>query len=139
MDKQQLIVSYAREDLDYVLPLVNAVENELERRLLPIDLLMDRSHLQLGQDWGSVISEAARASIGFPSVSHRPISSKWHLRESYLAQNLPDRLIIPICLDKNSDLPAVFAERQTLILPPSHSSRNGRGRMEYSILYSNST
>ena len=97
MDKQYLFVSYAREDLDRVRPLVDAVRSELEFRALPVDLWMDISNLQPGQQWDVAIAEALGSSIGFLFfVSPRSMRSEWVRRELEIAAASSDRLIIPV-------------------------------------------
>ena len=111
-----LFVSYARPDVDNVLPLVEAIHKELRLRHLPVELWMDRSHLQPGENWNAVIAQALQISIGFLFfVSEASITSHWVRYWLDLAANTPDRLILPIWLDKIPDLPMVLARRQAII------------------------
>src|SRR5947209_3087622 len=115
MNKHYLFVSYAREDLDRVRPLVDAVRRELDFRALPVELWMDMSHLRPGEQWDVAIAEALRASIGFIFfVSPRSMHSDWVRHELEIAAAAPDRLIIPVILHEPLDLPPALAVRQWL-------------------------
>jgi hypothetical protein len=81
-DKRFLFVSYAKEDLDRVRPLVDAVRQELAFRVLPIELWIDISDLRPGEQWNIAIGEALEASVGFLFfVSPRSLRSDWVRRE----------------------------------------------------------
>jgi predicted nucleotide-binding protein len=115
MDKYYLFVSYAREDIDRVRPLVDAVREELKFRALPVDLWMDMSNLRPGEQWDAAITEALESSIGFLFfVSPRSMRSDWVKHELEIAAAAPDRLIIPVILRETLDLPPALAVRQWL-------------------------
>jgi hypothetical protein len=77
-NKRYLFVSYAREDLEHVRPLVDAVKEELAFRVLPVDVWMDVSALRPGEQWDVAISEALKASVGFLFfLSPRSLRSNW--------------------------------------------------------------
>jgi len=109
-DKRYLFVSYAREDVDRVRPLVDAVRKELEFRALPVELWMDLSNLRPGEQWNVAITEALEASIGFLFfVSPRSLRSDWVRGEVEIAAAGSGRLIIPVMLHEPLDLPASLA------------------------------
>lgn len=103
MGKQQnLFVSYARADQERVVPLVDAVRKELEFRALPIQVWMDLSDLQPGENWNSAISDALESSVGFLFfVSPRSLQSDFIRHELQVATTTPDRLLIPVILHRD--------------------------------------
>jgi hypothetical protein len=103
MPKQQyLFVSYARLDADRVLPLVEAVQKELEFRALPIRVWLDLSELQPGENWNSAISEALESSIGvLLFVSQASLGSEWMCRDLQVATTTRNRLLIPVFLQRH--------------------------------------
>lgn len=123
-DSRYLFVSYAREDLDRVRPLVDAVKREFEIRALPVELWMDILNLKPGELWNVRISEALQQSIGFLFfVSPQSMHSGWVRNELELAAGKTGRLIIPIILQLDPDLPLppMLAERQWIDLRSSLS------------------
>lgn len=113
--KRYLFVSYAREDVERVRPLVEAVRQEFEFRALPVELWMDVSNLRPGEQWNVAIGEALEASIGFLFfVSPRSLHSDWVRRELEIAAAATGRLIIPVVLHEPLDLPPSLAQWQWL-------------------------
>jgi predicted nucleotide-binding protein len=112
-NNQYLFVSYAREDLDRVRPLVDAVRKQLELRALPVSVWMDVSNLRPGEQWDTAISEALKASIGFLFfLSPRSLLSQWVRREVEIASTASSRLIIPVVLYEPLDVPPTLARYQ---------------------------
>jgi predicted nucleotide-binding protein len=110
-----LFVSYARDDLERVRPLVDAVREELAFRALPVSVWMDIADLKPGEQWNAAISEALKAAVGFLFfLSPRSLNSDWVRREVEMAATASDRLIIPIILHEPLDLPPTLATRQWL-------------------------
>jgi predicted nucleotide-binding protein len=115
VDKRFLFVSYAREDVDRVHPLVDAITEELAFRGLPVELLMDTANLKPGEQWNVAITEALEASIGFVFfVSPRSLRSNWVRRELEIAAAGSGRLIIPVILHEPLDVPPSLAKWQWL-------------------------
>jgi predicted nucleotide-binding protein len=115
--QRYLFVSYAREDLDRIESLIDALKSELEFRALPIEIWRDISNLRPGEQWNETIMRALESSVGFLFlVSPRSLKSDWVRRELEIAASKLDRLIIPVILHKNLDLPRVLAERQYINL-----------------------
>jgi predicted nucleotide-binding protein len=113
--KRHLFVSYAREDVQRVKPLVDAVREELALRALPVDIWMDISELSPGQQWAIAISEALNASVGFLFfLSPLSLRSDWVRREVEVAARASGRLIIPVILDEPLNVPFLLAEWQWL-------------------------
>ena len=97
--KRYLFVSYAREDVERVRPLVDAVRNELASRALPVDVWMDIWNLRPGEHWNAAISEALKASIGFLFfLSESSLHSDWVRRQVDMAATAQGRLILPVIL-----------------------------------------
>ena len=117
-DSQYLFVSYARADLDRVLPLVDAVREELSFRALPVELWMDQANLSAGEQWDIQIQNALSSSIGIlVFLSPRSLQSDWVLREISAAATSTRRLILPVFLYwPLPDLPAAVAMRQGIKL-----------------------
>jgi predicted nucleotide-binding protein len=114
-NNRYLFVSYAREDIDRVRPLVEAVRKELAFRALPIDVWMDVTDLNPGQQWNIAIAEALKASVGFLFfLSPRSLRSDWVRREVEIAATTSDRLIIPVVLHEPLDVPPTLAHWQWL-------------------------
>jgi predicted nucleotide-binding protein len=114
---QYLFVSYHHGDQDRVLPVVNAVRKELEFRAVPIEVWMDVSNLQPGESWDSAISDALESSVGFLFfVSPRSLQSEWIRRELQIATTTADRLLIPVILHRQLDMPPELATWQYLDL-----------------------
>ncbi len=110
-DNRYLFVSYAREDLDRVLPLVDAIKSELAFRALPVDLWMDVSNLRPGEQWNDTIAEALESSIGFLFfLSPRSLRSEWVRRELEIAAARSDPLIFPVLLHKPLDVPTAISQ-----------------------------
>ncbi|MDH4338623.1 MAG: nucleotide-binding protein [Candidatus Krumholzibacteria bacterium] len=107
MEKQHyLFVSYARADLDRVVPVVDAVRKELEFRTVPIEVWMDVSNLQPGESWTSAISDALESSVGvLIFLSPQSVQSDLLHREISLASATKDRLLIPIILHQDLQMP----------------------------------
>ena len=63
--EKYLFVSYAREDIDRVRPICEAVRLQLAFRALPVELWVDVSNLKPGEQWNISIEKALRSSIGF--------------------------------------------------------------------------
>src|SRR5262249_49570821 len=104
--KQHLFVSYSREDVARVQPLVDAVREELALRALPVDIWMDVSNLRPGEQWNAAISEALNDSIGFLFfLSPRSLRSDWVRHEVEIAAADSNRLIIPVILHEPLDVP----------------------------------
>src|SRR2546423_1605680 len=119
---QYLFVSYAREDLPRVLPLVEAVRQEFEFRGLRLDVWMDISNLVPGEQWNFAISQALEASVGFLFfLSPRSIRSDWVRREIEVAATASNRLIIPVLLHEPLDVPIPLASFQWLNLVGAQS------------------
>lgn len=111
-EKSYIFVSYAKEDLERVRPIIKEVTNELERRAIPVELWMDMSRLQPGEHWQSAIEEALQSSIGFLFfISPGSLESDWVRRELSIASSSPSGLIIPVLLDKTLNLPGALAHR----------------------------
>jgi predicted nucleotide-binding protein len=120
-NKRHLFVSYAREDRDRVLPLVDAVRRELEFRAVPVDVWMDMSHLRPSEQWDAAIVEALESSIGFLFfISVWSLSSPWVHHELETASATPGRLIIPVFLydSEPHDLPWELAIWQGISFVP---------------------
>lgn len=110
-----LFVSYARDDLERVRPLVDAVREELAFRSLPVLVWMDIADLKPGEQWNTAISEALQAAIGFLFfLSPRSLNSDWVRREVEIAAAASDRLIIPVILHEPLNVPPALATRQWL-------------------------
>jgi hypothetical protein len=104
--RQYLFVSYVREDINRVRPLVNTIERERRFRALPVDVWMDINDLRPGALWDSAITEALGSSIGFVFfISTRSLQSQWVLRELEVAARSSDRLIIPILFAPRAGTP----------------------------------
>jgi predicted nucleotide-binding protein len=116
-DKRYLFVSYAREDIDRVRPLVDALREELTFRGLPVEPWMDVTELGPGMQWEVAIAEALDSSIGFLFfLSPRSLRSNWVQHELEVAALASGRLIFPILLDEPLDVPPSLAEWQWLNL-----------------------
>jgi predicted nucleotide-binding protein len=114
-NNRYLFVSYAREDIERVRPLVEAVRTELASRALPVDVWMDVTDLNPGQQWDIAISEALQASVGFLFfLSPGSLRSEWVRREMTIAATTGDRLIIPVVLHEPLNVPPTLAEWQWL-------------------------
>jgi TIR domain/Predicted nucleotide-binding protein containing TIR-like domain len=114
-NNRYLFVSYAREDLERVRPLVDAVREELAFRALPVDVWMDISNLRPGEEWNAAIAEALEASIGFLFfLSPRSLRSAWVRREVQIAATASGRLIIPVMLHEPLDVPPILSQWQWL-------------------------
>ena len=114
---QYLFVAYHRGDQDRVLPVVDAVRKELEFRAVPIKVWMDVSNLIPGENWDSAISDALKSSVGFLFfVSPQSLQSKWIRRELQIATTTTDRLLIPVILHRQLDMPPELERWQSLDL-----------------------
>lgn len=103
MKEQYLFISYARPDLDRVLPVVDAVRRLLEVRAVPIKLWMDVSNIQPGESWDSAFTDALNSTIGFLFfVSPRALQSELIRQELEIATTSTDKLKIPIILDSSA-------------------------------------
>jgi predicted nucleotide-binding protein len=115
-DRPYLFVSYARDDISQVTPIVDAMREELEARALPVEVWTDVTHLQPGESWANAIAEALASAIGFVFfVSRRSLESAWIQRELQSAISKPDRLIFPVVLEGHT-LPASLMQWQALWL-----------------------
>ena len=104
--QQYLFVSYASDDLERVIPVVDAVRKELKFRAVPIEVWMDLSILKPGESWPAEISAALEASVGVLFfVSPRSLRSEWIRREIAIATTSTDRLLIPIILHRDLEVP----------------------------------
>lgn len=115
--QQYLFVSYVSSDQDRVLPLVDAVREELAFRAAPLEVWMDRSNLRPGEAWDVAITQALESSVGFLFfVSPRSLESDWIRRELTIATATKDRLIIPIILQRDLRVPTELQKWQWLDL-----------------------
>ena len=116
MKEQYLFISYARVDQHFVMPVVDAVQRELECRAVPIKIWMDVSKLQPGENWNYALTDALNSSVGFLFfVSPSSFRSEWVRRELEIATASADKLIIPIILHPDTRfMPPLLKERQWL-------------------------
>lgn len=113
--KRFLFVSYAREDLDRISPLIDAIRKELAFRALPVELWMDVSNLKPGEQWNASIANALEASIGLlVFLSPRSLRSEWVRRELEAAATQSGRLILPVILHEPLEVPPALAQWQWL-------------------------
>ena len=118
-ENQYLFVSYAREELERVRPLVDAVRKEFASRALPVSVWMDILNLNPGERWEAAILEALEASVGLLFfLSAESVRSDWVRRQLEIADTTSDRLIIPIFLDEPmlvwKDIPEKLITLQTV-------------------------
>lgn len=112
-----LFISYARPDLERVNPVVEALRNALTVRDLGVAVWMDVSNLHPGEQWNIAIQDALRSSIGFVFfLSRRSIQSDWVREEIGAAARGSNRLIFPVLLDSDLEVPLGLAKFQWLDL-----------------------
>jgi predicted nucleotide-binding protein len=115
-----MFVSYAKQDAEHVLPVVDAVTTEYRLRGLPVEVWIDFTHLTPGEHWDLEIERALKDSIGMlVFVSPAAIASDWVGRELMSALTHQDRLIIPVILRHVPNLPPALKQRQWLDLSSS--------------------
>lgn len=113
MTKQHIFVSYSSRDADAVLPIVEVLGEEYERRGMGVDVWVDRKDLRAGQRWDVEIAKALQDSVGMLFfVSPAAMESLWVTQEIAAAAEHQDRLIIPIILSHVQNLPPALARRQ---------------------------
>jgi predicted nucleotide-binding protein len=124
-----MFVSYAREDAERVLPIVEAVNNEFRLRALDVELWVDVNNLKPGELWDAQISSVLQNSIGLlVFVSPRSMRSDWVGRELTSALTHTDRLIIPVILRHDPDMPEALKQWQWIDL--SDSPRPTKSQIE---------
>jgi predicted nucleotide-binding protein len=129
--EQYLFVSYAREDRDHILPLVERIRDELRSRALPIELWMDVTSLQPGEQWVNAIHQALQSSIGFLFfASSKSLNSESRLHELSMAAADTSRLIIPVLLHQPLILPTELAHRPSIDLSGHPSAQKIRDAAE---------
>lgn len=117
MEQRYLFVSYARQDSERVLPIVELVREECRLRALDVDVWIDMQRLIPGQRWDDEISRVLRDSIGLlVFVSPTAMKSDWVGREIVAFAENMNRLIIPVILRHVPNLPPALARRQWLDL-----------------------
>src|SRR6266446_945306 len=115
--KRFVFVSYARQDANLVLPVVEAVSNEYRRRTLRVELWIDVKDLLPGVRWEPAIRKALVESVGLLIfVSPAAMRSDWTSKEIAAAAEHLDRLIIPVILEFPPHLPPALAKRQWIDL-----------------------
>src|SRR5450755_1028009 len=108
--EKYLFVSYARDDLDRVRPILDAVKRALVFRALPVELWVDLANLRPGEQWNVAIERALQSSIGFLFfVSPKSLRSDWVRHELEIAAAVSNRLIIPVLLSRPLHLPPSLA------------------------------
>lgn len=129
--EQYLFVSYAREDRERILPLVDRIRDELRSRALPMELWMDVTSLQPGEQWVNAIDLALQSSIGFLFfASPRSLNSESRLHELSIAAADTSRLIIPVLLHQPLILPTELAQRPSIDLSGRPSAQKIRDAAE---------
>src|SRR5215471_3009935 len=135
--RSYLFVSYSREDLDRVRPVIEATRRELAALGLPVELWVDLASLKPGEVWDVAIADALRSSVGLLLfVSQRSLRSEWVLRELAMSAVASDKLIIPVLLDWPVELPSDLANRQWLDLPGPRTAleiETGAGRIAQAV------
>lgn len=118
-----LFVSYARQDIKGVRPIIEALQQEYQLRGLPIHVWFDVEDLRPGQQWHREIERVLLDCIGLlVFVSNAAMQSSWVRREIEVAADNLDRLIIPVILEHVPNLPLPLATRQWLDLSRRTSS-----------------
>jgi len=135
--RSYLFVSYSREDLDRVRPVIEATRRELAALGLPVELWVDLASLKPGEVWDVAIADALRSSVGLLFfVSQRSLRSEWVLRELAMSAVASDKLIIPVLLDWPVELPSDLANRQWLDLSGPRTAleiETGAGRIAQAV------
>ncbi len=117
MNNRYLFASYARDDIDRVLPITEAVRKSLAARSSNVELWTDLTHLKPGEQWNVAIKEALSSAVGFLFfVSPDSLQSEWVRRELDIAAAHTDRLLIPVILSHADHLPRTLRDRQWLDL-----------------------
>jgi hypothetical protein len=117
-----LFVSYARQDFDRVGPVVDELRAELDRRAIPVEVWIDISNLRPGESWRESIAHSLESSIGFLFfVSSSSLRSKW-VRQELEAAAGTLRLVIPVILERDLDVPHALSERQWIDLSGAMTS-----------------
>lgn len=113
--KSYLFVSYSRQDIDRILPLLKAVRKELTHRAVPVALWADILDLSPGQQWDRAIEEALQLSIGALFFASPQSVSSSNIRDelSYI-QDEGRGLIIPVLLEPNLKIPLSIRHLQCL-------------------------
>src|SRR5271165_872158 len=100
-----LFVSYSRQDIDRILPLLKAVRKELARRAVPVALWADILDLSPGQQWDRAIEEALNLSMGaLFFASHQSVNSS-NIQDELSYVLGESRLVIPVLLEPNIKMP----------------------------------
>lgn len=126
MKEQYLFISYARGDQDRVMPVVDAIRQELEFRAVPIKVWMDVSNLQPGESWDSALTDALKSSVGFLFfISPRALQSEWIRHELQIATASEEKLLIPIILHRPpiESMPEALKVRQWVDLSDRPSEK----------------
>jgi predicted nucleotide-binding protein len=110
-----LFVSYAREDIDAVRPIIEALQEQFRILDLPVHVWVDIDDLRPGQQWNRELERVLLDSIGLlVFVSPAAMQSRWVQRELEAAADRDDRLIIPVILEPVLNLPASLQRWQWL-------------------------
>ena len=131
MPKRYLFVSYARQDAETVLPIIEAVRQEYQHRALDIEIWVDIEKLVPGQRWDVEITRVLRDSVGLlVFVSPARCSRRGSAEDPAAVEHL-DRLIIPIILEHVPNLPTDLSRRQWLDLsrPRKRSDLQGAAQL----------
>ncbi|HYK61483.1 MAG TPA: toll/interleukin-1 receptor domain-containing protein [Bryobacteraceae bacterium] len=135
--RSYLFVSYSREDLDRVRPVIEATRRELAALGLPVELWVDLASLKPGEVWDVAIADASGLRLGCSSLSPSVRSApKWVLRELAMSAVASDKLIIPVLLDWPVELPSDLANRQWLDLSGPRTAleiETGAGRIAQAV------
>jgi predicted nucleotide-binding protein len=116
-EDRYLFVSYARQDLARVKPVVEAVRREVERRAIPVTVWMDLSNLRPGENWQEAILGALASSVGILFfVSAASLQSGWAHQELEAVVGRTHRLAIPVILDRDVEVPRPLSDRQWIDL-----------------------
>jgi len=116
-NKHFLYVSYAHTDSYRVSEVIDSVKLHFKKRVIPVELWMDTTHLVPGNRWDVVISEALEASIGILLfISPQSLQSEWVHKELEFAAESPDHLILPVLLEYVDDMPESLKRIQYLDL-----------------------
>jgi hypothetical protein len=115
-DNKHLFVSYARPDVGPVTALVAALRDEYRLRALPVDVWMDSADLQPGEHWERAIQRALLDSFGLLIfISRNSMRSPW-VRTELVAAATTDRFVVPVMLERVTELPEELAQRQWIDL-----------------------
>jgi predicted nucleotide-binding protein len=104
--KTHLFVTYARQDLERVRLVVNAIRAEYERRRLGFNLWIDVDELRAGERWDQSISHALEKAIGLiVFVTPYSMKSDWVRMEVEAVAANPGLFILPVLLEPVKELP----------------------------------